>query len=65
MVYTKVFQRFKGSGLKHVNYTVVSTHDRLWVTHAILSVSGLGGLRETKNVSSLSTCESQYCGEPP
>ena len=88
MVYTKVFQRFKGSGLKHVDYTVVSTHDRLWVTHTILfddllgggpravvstaafrarvrgSVPGLGGLKETKNVSSLSTCESQYCGEP-
>ena len=29
------------------------------------SVSGLGGLKETKNVSSPSTCESQYCGEPP
>ena len=29
------------------------------------SVPGLGGLKETKNVSSLSTCESQYCGEPP
>ena len=28
------------------------------------SVPGLGGLRETKNVSSPSTCESQYCGEP-
>ena len=28
------------------------------------SVPGLGGLKETKNVSSSSTCESQYCGEP-
>ena len=27
------------------------------------SVPGLGGLKETKNVSSPSTCESQYCGE--
>ena len=27
--------------------------------------SGLGGLKETKYVSSPSTCESQYCGEPP
>ena len=26
---------------------------------------GLGGLKETKNVSSPSTCESRYCGEPP
>ena len=29
------------------------------------SVPGLGGLKETKNVSSQSKCESQYCGEPP
>ena len=29
------------------------------------SVPGLGGLKETKNVSSPSTCESQYCGESP
>ena len=28
------------------------------------SVPGFGGLKETKNVSSPSTCESQYCGEP-
>ena len=26
------------------------------------SIPGLGGLKETKNVSSPSTCESQYCG---
>ena len=29
------------------------------------SVPGLGGFKETKNVSSPSTCESQYFGEPP
>ena len=29
------------------------------------SVPGLGGLKETKNVSSPCTCESQYCREPP
>ena len=29
------------------------------------SVPSLGGLKETKNVTSPSTCESQYCGEPP
>ena len=29
------------------------------------SVPGLGGLKQTKNVSSPSTCESQYFGEPP
>ena len=28
------------------------------------SVPGLGGLKETKNVSSPSKCESQYCGVP-
>ena len=28
------------------------------------SVPGLGGLNETQNVSSPSTCETQYCGEP-
>ena len=28
------------------------------------SVPGLGGLKEKKNYSP-STCESQYCGEPP
>ena len=28
------------------------------------SVPRLGSLKETKNVSSPSTCESQYCGEP-
>ena len=28
-------------------------------------VPGLGGLKETKNVFSPSTSESQYCGEPP
>ena len=42
---------------------VVSTaafHARVWG-----SVPGYGGLKETNNVSSPSTCESQYCGEPP
>ena len=29
------------------------------------AVPSLGGLKETKNVSSPSTCESQYCGELP
>ena len=29
------------------------------------SVPGLSGLKETKNVSSPSTYESQYCEEPP
>ena len=42
---------------------VVSTaalHVRVWG-----SVPGLGSFKETKNVSSPFTCESQYCGEPP
>ena len=30
-----------------------------------VSVPGLGGLKKTENVSSPSTCKSQYCGEPP
>ena len=29
------------------------------------SFPGLGGLKETKMFSSPSTCEAQYCGEPP
>ena len=29
------------------------------------SVPGLGGFKETKAVSSPSTCESLYCAEPP
>ena len=29
------------------------------------SVPGLGGLKETNKVSSPSTCESQYYGQPP
>ena len=29
------------------------------------SVPGLSGLKKTKNVSSPSMCERQYCGEPP
>ena len=28
-------------------------------------VPSLGGSKETRNVSSPSKCESQYCGEPP
>ena len=42
---------------------VVSTaafHARVWG-----SVPGLGGLKETNNVSSPSTCENQYCRGPP
>ena len=43
-----------------VMVSTAAFHARVWG-----SVPGLGGLRETKNVSSPSTCESQYCGEPP
>ena len=54
-----VFARKMGGGPR----VVVSTA----AFHARVrgSVPGLGGLKETKNVSSPSTCESQYCGEPP
>ena len=50
---------FVGGGLR----VVVSTA----AFHARVrgSVPGLGDLKETKNVSSPSTCESQYCGKPP
>ena len=51
------------NNLHQAQQVVVSTA----AFHAIVrrSVPGLGGLKETKNVSSPSTCESQYCGEPP
>ena len=59
---------------------VINTHAHMYLTgggprvvvstaafHARVrgSVSGLGGLKETNNVSSPPTCESQYSGEPP
>ena len=53
---------FNAAGLGGGPRVVVSTaafHARVWG-----SVPGFGGLKETKNVSSPSTCESQYCGEP-
>ena len=52
-------------------YIVLRTTSRVVVSTAAFharvrdSVPGLGGLKATKNVSSSSTCESQYCGEPP
>ena len=52
-------QKLKGGGPR----VVVST--AAFHARARGSVPGLGGLKETKNVSSPSTCESQYCGEPP
>ena len=59
MSYFLYFCDLKGGGPR----VVVSTA----AFHARVrgSVPGLGGLKETKNVSSPSTCESQYCGEPP
>ena len=44
----------KGGGPRGVVSTA-AFHARIWG-----SVPGLGGLKETKNVSSPSTCESQY-----
>ena len=57
--YLHSFEYLRGGGPR----VVVSTA----AFHARVrgSVPGLGGLKETKNVSSPSTCESQYCGEPP
>ena len=54
---------FFGGGGRGDGRVVVSTA----AFHARVrsSVPGLGGLKETNNVSSPSTCESQYCGEPP
>ena len=60
----------KHSTLVHL-YVLMGGGPRLVVSTAAFharvrgSVPGLGGLKETKNVSSPSTCESQYCGEPP
>ena len=51
--------KLKGGGPRVVVSTAAS-HARVRG-----SVPGLDGLKETKNVSSPSTCESQYCGEPP
>ena len=58
--------------LRHLSQTVyiitpqVGGGPRVVVSTAAFHarVRGLGGLKETKNVSSPSTCESQYCGEP-
>ena len=49
---------FKGGGPRVVDSTA-AFHVRVRG-----SVPGLGGLKETKNVSSSSTCESQYCARP-
>ena len=54
-----MYKNDEGGGPRLVVITV-AFHAR-----ARCSVPGLGGLKETKNVSSPSTCESQYCGEPP
>ena len=48
----------RGGGPRVV-VSAAAFHTRVWG-----SVPGLGGLKETTNVSSPSTCESQYCGEP-
>ena len=55
----------------YIQYVIPGGGPRVVVSTAALharvrgSVPGLGGLKETKNVSSPSTCESQYSGEPP
>ena len=61
--YFKVNLKYSSSGEGGGPRVVVSTA----AFHARVrgSVPGLSGLKETKNVSSPSTCESQYCGEPP
>ena len=59
LIKTALLPKAKGGGPRVVAITAAS-HARVRG-----SVPGLGGLKETKNVSSPSTCESQYCGEPP
>ena len=57
--------------LRHILLTTEGGGSRVVVSTAAFharvrgSAPGRGGLKETKNVSSPSTCESQYCGESP
>ena len=55
-----IFQGKVGSNSPRVVVSTAAFHARVRG-----SVPDLGGLKETNNVSSPSTCESQYCGEPP
>ena len=55
-----VTKKKKKSGGPRVVVSTAAFHARIRG-----SVPGLGGLKETKNVSSPFTWESQYCGEPP
>ena len=48
------------AGGPRVVFSTAAFHARVWG-----SLPGLGGFKETNNVSSPSMCESQYCGEPP
>ena len=50
----------EGGGGPGVMVSTAAFHARV-----LGSVPGLGGLKGTKNASFPSTCESQYCGEPP
>ena len=54
-----VLRRDEGGGSRLVVSTA-AYHARVRV-----SFPDLGGLKETKNVSSSSTRKTQYCGEPP
>ena len=57
--------------MRHILYRLMSGGPMVVVSTAAFharvrgSVPGSGGLKETKNVSSPSMCERQYCGEPP
>ena len=55
-----MYVRAVGGGGPRVVVSTAAFHARV-----LGSVPGLGGFKGTKNVSSPSTCESQYCGEPP
>ena len=68
----KIIEKVVSNRLQaHINSNkptiLYSLHTETAAFHARVrgSVPGLGGLKKTKNVSSPSTCETQYCGEPP
>ena len=59
-IYHNIWYHYHVSGGPRVVVSTAAFHARVRG-----SVPGLGGLKETKIASSPSTCESQYCGEPP
>ena len=62
---TYQWDRFVSVTIDTPSYNLTEILLTIFHARARGSVPGLGGLKETKNVSSPSTCESQYCGELP